>query len=238
MNKVAFLMGCGAVALTCALHPGETTSMTGAGGNELLFGGEGEGSYGGEGDGGYGGNEPDGSGNASPGQSFRANAARAEMPGALVAALAVPNGPAAAAIVALNESGESCSAVSAAYQADCIRVGLERAIDQLPRSSDYNAARAALKKAAAKIDAAVVANVDKSQPRVRVTRTDVSTQRRSAPIRPVRADAVAAVNQAARAALQEAETVLLRSSPNATGARLEFADMAAAIGTNKVLLRS
>lgn len=123
------------------------------------------------------------------------------------------------------------------YTVDCLRDQLEQVASQMPSSGDYAEARDAIAGAAAKLRKLVRDNASQDLPSGRIQTPDGSERSGSALV-PVRTDRVAQVNTSARAIMQEAETVLLRSAASSTARKTHYQTIAQAFGSNKVLLRS
>jgi len=131
-----------------------------------------------------------------------------------------------------------CSAIPQAYMVDCIRAKLLEALNDMPHDAAYADMRAVLEETIAALDKLVVENEDTAQPKLQVEVNKSGAINRSRPIRAVKADAVASVNAKAFAILEQAETKLLRSSEDQGVNKLQYARIAQAIGSSKVLLRS
>lgn len=119
-----------------------------------------------------------------------------------------------------------------AYTIDCVAAGLADIANSLPRTGDRAAARAALSDAARNLRDLALANRSRSLPRATVRRGDVATSRPVVPVTPS-----PETDAAAAAIVAQAQTVLLRSAPNA-GAVPEYNRISAALDTTRVLLRS
>ncbi len=154
---------------------------------------------------------------------------------------AEPAGPGdIAAMAASLEAGvAACAAQSAAWRASCLGDELERMARRLPAGSSESAAREAILDAAARLRAIAAANADPGQPPVRRA-VEIDGRRRvsTRPLIAVAPDRVAAAHAAAAAVLDELGTTLLRSPGNDPATRAEFARVAGAVASAKVLLRS
>ncbi len=128
-----------------------------------------------------------------------------------------------------------CSGVGAAYRVDCLADQLASTARAMPDSGDYAAAKTAIGDAAKKLHALARENADAGTPRITATMGDVRTSR---PIIPVAPEAQADVNAQADAILSEAATVLLRSADSAPQLQDDYTQIATAVGSTKVLLRS
>lgn len=128
-----------------------------------------------------------------------------------------------------------CSGVGGPYRVDCLSDQLATLAASLPDTGDYAAAKGAIEDAAKKLHTLARANADGSAPRIRATMGDVTTSR---PIVPVAPEALADVNRQADAILSEATTVLLRSADSLPELQDDYSQIATAVGSTKVLLRS
>lgn len=140
----------------------------------------------------------------------------------------------------ISTATDTCSDdwINESYRIDCIRQTLLLAAAKLPNRGDYAPVKAALVDAADKLDKIVVQNANASSGRV----TPPIGGRPLAPtLPPLRAVSPAAQEQAvaqALAVLEEAETILLRSAENSERRLVHYQQVAQAIDSTKVLLRS
>ncbi|MCV2864150.1 hypothetical protein [Defluviimonas sp. WL0075] len=140
----------------------------------------------------------------------------------------------------ISTATDTCSDewINESYRIDCIRQTLLLAAARLPNRGDYAPVKAALVDAADKLDKIVVQNANASSGRV----TPPIGGRPLAPtLPPLRAVSPAAQEQAvaqALAVLEEAETILLRSAENSERRLVHYQQVAQAIDSTKVLLRS
>ena len=195
--------------------------LTGGAGSAVLLG---QGN-----DGGHGGPdaEASGFGAAGVGGSFIRPPAGGGGGGAAVAA------PAMVAVLLTRGAG-LCSRVPEEYLTDCIATLFREAASLTPQYGAYSDAYRVLDDAATRLDQLVSANVDPDKPPIRLRTGGGGSSPR---MRAVRPGAVAQVNAAAATILAETETVLLRS-PVTVAARQDYARIAEAVGSNKLLLRS
>ncbi|MCR8723313.1 hypothetical protein [Frigidibacter sp. ROC022] len=139
---------------------------------------------------------------------------------------------------AVTEAAAFCAALpDETYQIDCLSERLNTIYRSMPSNTPYDETKAALKSAAAQLKAVVDANRDgdKSGKTFATASGDQKTTRRIRPVAPARK--AAAVAQAV-AIIEETQTVLLRSSATSPEAKPQIERIAAAVGSNKVLLRS
>lgn len=124
------------------------------------------------------------------------------------------------------------------YRIDCIRFYFRQVASELPQTGEYAPVRAALARAADQLDAIVRQNQDTAAPSVRPRQNGKPAAPRLPPIRAIRADAEARAARQAEAVIAEAATALLRSTENSERRMTHFQQIAAAIDSTKVLLRS
>jgi hypothetical protein len=176
-------------------------------------GGTGEGTYGGS-EGSYG-----GEGTTSPGLSVANRVATPQQ-----------------VVMRLNAIPEFCSS-SGAYLVDCMAERMEQLAEGMSGLSGYQDARKTIGETAANLRKIARDNRDPQAPRAVVQYSGANTKSS----RPLVAVASARKRQAAAAAvsaLEEAETILLRSAAQSTARAVQYQQIAAALGSNKVLLRS
>ncbi len=129
----------------------------------------------------------------------------------------------------LKGAASECRTVKEEYLASCL-AGAFRAAAKAVKSSqpDYRDARKILTDAAKKLEGLQKANADKSVPKKRS---------KNGTYRAVKKEAVTGVKKSALKIVQEAETMLIRSS--GSGKRqLHYQRISQAVGSPKVLLRS
>lgn len=130
------------------------------------------------------------------------------------------------------------SADQTEYLVDCLGAGLADVADKLPDTGDYAEAQAILEDASAKLRALARANASNTLPRARLAGKVNNKPVRTKRLTPVKTEAVSSTGQQAAAILQEAETLLLRSAANSDRRKVHYAQMAKAVGSETVLLRS
>lgn len=146
--------------------------------------------------------------------------------------------PISGVLNALEVSNSACNAVPDEYVIDCMINYLREALAATPGDEVYAGMRQTLEDTIAKLEALVRENRDQSKPAIRVRTRSAGVTKSSQPLRAIKTESVPQAKAAATAILAEAETKLLRSSEAQSGARLQYARVAQAIGSNKVLLRS
>lgn len=161
--------------------------------------------------------------------------------GSVISPLSLGIDPTAAITQRLNNVERICETMGDEYKIACFAVtyrDLARAIKQ--SKGDPEIGRT-LSEAADKLDALVRRNLDNQKPALRA-HLDSPTGSRlitTPPMRAVKQARAAEIQRQAANILEEAETVLLRSATSVGPTRsLSFQRVAAAIGSNKVLLRS
>lgn len=174
-----------------------------------------------------------------------ASPALAQAPGPIVYSVVVPAGEFGSAAYLAELLGTLAAAKAfcratgdSALQVDCLSERLETAAGGIPRGTDYDEVRGVLQDTSARLKRLARQNRDPGRGRVTVTSSANPAERTARPLTPVSAAAQAAVNQEAARILEEAATVLLRSAEAAQERQTQYAQIAAAIDSNKVLLRS
>ncbi len=126
----------------------------------------------------------------------------------------------------LKSGGRECGALNKVYRYDCYRWAYKRAADVLSGRAAYKEAFRALVKVEEVLEREVARNADPATPPLRRGFTTYKA---------VKPQAVPKVKAKAITALEEAETTLLRSSDDKG---VHYANIAEAVNSNKVLLRS
>jgi len=130
-----------------------------------------------------------------------------------------------------------CKRYDAAYRVDCLAQGLKEVSRRMP-GGEYQQARSIISKAAGKLSSLVRANADSAQPKLDApsgANPRLKSKRRYTAIKK---EALATVMKEAQAIIQEAETQLLRSAENSAKRQAHYQQIATAISSTKVLLRS
>jgi hypothetical protein len=144
-----------------------------------------------------------------------------------------------AIVQGLQDSARFCASVpQLEYRLDCLSERLEAVAAAIPAGGDYADARAVLAQTAVDLGALVSANPSPDLPRARISQGGATPIATSRPLRPVATAALPDVAARADAILQEAETLLLRSSTGAASRTLAYQQIAAVVGSTKVLLRA
>lgn len=141
----------------------------------------------------------------------------------------------------LQQIQRMCSAINEEYKLDCLATSYLSLTNNLRNNGGDTAVRQSLEKASAKLQTLVESNLDRTKPALRAHLTDPESGARilsTLPIRAVQTERLSAARQLALTVLEETETVLLRSASRSTGKSALYQRVAAAVRSNKVLLRS
>ena len=139
----------------------------------------------------------------------------------------------------LEAAGNFCASLPAnEYLVDCLGDALGQIARDLPGTGDYAEARKAIDQASRKLRKLARDNADPDLPRGVVRGRGENAGLLTSQLTPVRSDRRAAVNREALAIIEEAETILLRSAEASASRKVHYQTIAAAFGSNKVLLRS
>jgi hypothetical protein len=128
-----------------------------------------------------------------------------------------------------------CSAAGA-YVVDCLAERLQTLSLDAARLQGHREMKQILRDTAEELRLLVRENSDRTAPRARINSPD--GQRSARPLVAVPSRRRPSVNRQAIAILEEAETQLLRSSAQSAARASQYQQVAAALGSNKVLLRS
>ena len=165
------------------------------------------------------------------------------VPGAILYTVILPAGEfGSAAYTAVLVGGfaaakKFCGALDEAYRVDCLAERFGVLSSAIPKNSDYAEVQQILKSASDQMASLARSNRSRELPRGKATRPG-STETTTRPLTPVSRAASAQVNQQAQAILAQTETLLLRSGAGSRSKTLQYAKIAQAIGSNKVLLRT
>lgn len=125
-----------------------------------------------------------------------------------------------------------------AYRVDCLAERLQVVSDDIPEGTDYDEVRQVLKDASAEMALLARDNRDPDLPKAPASRQGDSSERSTRPLTPVSSAVQAEVGERAIAILEQAQTQLLRSAEGSNSRSLQYAQIAQAIDSTKVLLRS
>ena len=180
--------------------------------------------------GGRGGDSSDG-GAAGEARSYDRRGIPVARPGAPV--------PAAVQVAGLlNRSASLCGNAPREYRLDCVVLHLRRSAAALPQYGGADEPRQILNDTANRLEGILRKNLDPARPKIRLKTADSPLELVTPRLRAVKKETARAVNREAAKVLAEAETLLLRSASRAGPERAEFTRIAAAVGSNKLLLRS
>jgi hypothetical protein len=147
--------------------------------------------------------------------------------------------PGPRAAQALTDATAFCAGLrDETYRIDCLAERLEFVAKAMPQQGPYADSRKAIDTAAKKLKAVAAKYADPSKPRNKSAAGGRRPQTGTRPLTPIRPEAAAAANREAILIIAEAETVLLRSSDTNVAVAQQVRSIAAAVGSNKVLLRS
>jgi hypothetical protein len=139
----------------------------------------------------------------------------------------------------LAQANDTCGdKVDSRYKIDCLRQSYLKLARAIPRGSDYEPVKAALIDAAAKLDRIVTDNLDPAAPTIRPRDRGKDRTPRLPPVRAVAPERLAAANAAAAAVVQETGLLILRSGRDPKRRNVHYQEIAAAVDSNIVLLRS
>lgn len=142
-------------------------------------------------------------------------------------------------VVQISQIGQICDAVDDAYQVSCFSRMYRELAEDLSSRGDYAETKEILLDTADKLDRIVRKDRDRSKPPVRATlTTPTGAEKTTPPIVAVKPEAVQTARAEAAEVMAEAETVLLRSASSDSKRAIHYQRIAAAVGSNKVLLRS
>lgn len=136
----------------------------------------------------------------------------------------------------INAASAECAAYDPVYRIDCLRQRLLDIARRIPKGKAYDEARQIVQRAAGRLGRIQAANLDAKAPRMRSrgnarmkeTKTYTAVRKRN----------LERAMEAARQVIEEAQTQLLRASENSEKRASHYRDIAAAVGSTKVLLRS
>ena len=135
----------------------------------------------------------------------------------------------------LSQMKNLCTA-SGGYVVDCLAERIETLGLDAANMNGHTELKQILRETAEELRLLARANSDKTAARARISSND--GQRSARPLVAVTPERRASAQRQAIAILQEAETKLLRSSTQSAARASQYQQVAAALGSNKVLLRS
>ena len=174
---------------------------------------------------------------AQPSTSSSAN--RASTAEAKSVAAGVNPATTTAIISSLNFVTTFCSGVVSGYAIDCLAAGFDELSREYAGGEGYDEARVLIADAAKKLNRIARDNRSSTQKRARFRSQDpdnpYSTSR---PLTPVDSAKLSSAAAQALVVIENTETLLLRSPDTSVEQAAQFQQIAEAIGSNKVLLRS
>lgn len=140
----------------------------------------------------------------------------------------------------LDDASQFCGWLPAGVRIDCVADRMRTVARALPRGGDYARVRNALENGARELTAIARQNEAPrtSAKRYAVRPPDGGAVQRSGRLTEVAPDRLAAANAAAARVIEETQTVLLRSAENSRTRMVHFQEIATALDSSKVLLRS
>lgn len=141
-------------------------------------------------------------------------------------------------VTRLNQIQRICEFIGEEYRIACFATTYRQLANDIPANGDYAESRDVLLDTARKLNNLLRSNLDRSKPRLRARTDTPSGQVQTPPMRAVQAPNAPQLNRQASAIVEEAETVLLRSANSDAARSIHYQRIAAAVGSNKVLLRS
>lgn len=142
-----------------------------------------------------------------------------------------------AIVVAIEAGGGFCAQVPEEYLVSCIAQSLRTTAAAMPTAGDYGESRKILLESARKLEKIVTDNKDTSKPAVSITSKRGKKKIKLDRVTPIKPEKAKVAKSQAVAVLAEAETRLLRSPDNSQKS-LAYQKIAAAVDSNKILLRS
>jgi len=141
-------------------------------------------------------------------------------------------------VSSIDAARKYCKLISSAYAIDCLGERLGEVAKQLKGQNGFEDVQAALETASGKLNDIARQNRSATNPPATFRNRKnppVTTTRRLIPVDDAKLDLAASQ---AIAVIAEAETRLLRSAEGSTDRSIQYQQIASAIGSNKVLLRS
>ena len=129
-----------------------------------------------------------------------------------------------------------CAGYDPVYRIDCLRQGFGAVAQRIPRRGEYRQIRAIIEEANRDLGSVVANNADGRAPK-QASRGNARFKQRRTYTAVKRQSLGRAMRQAQRV-VQQAETKLLRSSENSEKRFQHYQQVATAVGSTKVLLRS
>ncbi|MEZ5796959.1 MAG: hypothetical protein R3D63_05430 [Paracoccaceae bacterium] len=139
----------------------------------------------------------------------------------------------------LRTASKTCDRrIEKRYRIDCLRVYYGWVADKLPNTGDYLPIKQAMRTAEKKLSAIVSANVDRSAPVITPREGHKQNAKKTPPLRAVKKSAEKKAIAQAEAVIKETELVILRAGEDPTRRTAHFTEVAQAVDSNLVVLRS
>ena len=138
----------------------------------------------------------------------------------------------------LGQIQQICEFMGDEYRIACFAQTYRQLAEDIPANGDYAESREVLLETARKLDNLVRNNIDRSKPALQARIDTDRGQVQTPPMRAVQAPRAPQLNRQASNIVEEAETQLLRSASSDASRAIHYQRIAAAVGSNKVLLRS
>jgi len=168
----------------------------------------------------------------------------APIPGGVLYTVVIPAGEfgssayTAVVVGGLASAYKFCAQLpDAAYRVDCLAERFGEIAKAIPKGTDYDEVRDILDSTSKQVAELARKNRDPSGQRARMKRPG-SSEITSRPLTPINPATTAQVNRQALAILESTQTRLLRSSEGSKSKAVQYAKIANAVGSNKVLLRA
>jgi len=138
----------------------------------------------------------------------------------------------------LNQIQQICEFMGDEYRIACFAQTYRQLAEEVPANGDYAESREVLLETARELDSLVRSNLDRAKPALRARINTDQGQVQTPPMRAVQEPRATQLNRQASNIVEEAETQLLRSASSDATRGIHYQRIAAAVGSNKVLLRS
>jgi hypothetical protein len=124
------------------------------------------------------------------------------------------------------------------YQIDCLSDQLSQIAETIPDEPDFAPARQIIRDTSRKLAGVARSKPSTTRRPARLSAGGAAPASSSRPIRPIEREALPQAVEEAEQILEEAETLLLRSAESSERRKVAYEQMAEAIDSTKILLRS
>jgi hypothetical protein len=124
------------------------------------------------------------------------------------------------------------------YHIDCFADQLDQVAETVPDDEDFGQARSIIASAAAQLSGIAKTRSSRELRPVTLSSSNVAGTGSTRPVVAIKSEDLPTAHAEAQLVLQETETLLLRSAETSERRRLPYTEIADAIGSSKVLLRS